>query len=199
MVVHINKSCKEKKNKDEIEKLKQELELLKSQNNKTLNINKGVINNNNTINIIKFGSEDILKILSPSQQKEIMCCRYLSVEKSIKTIHFNDKFPEYQNIKITNLRSNVAFVHDGKKFNAVNKKQAVSEIVDTHVDAIQEMAGQTTNKIDTKTLEIINQLNTKLNDNCDKKIIDEKSNRTFNNYRDFKVDSVATMIYNEST
>ena len=55
------------------------------------------------------------------QIMNILNSRVLALEESIKTVHFNENMPEYQNIRINNLRSNVALVHDGETFNAVNQ------------------------------------------------------------------------------
>ena len=98
---------------------------------KVININKGIINNNNTTNIIKFGSEDIINILTKKQIAKILNSRYQAIEESIRTVHFNKSLPEYQNIKIKNLRSNMALIHDGKNFNATNQYNAVYELHQT--------------------------------------------------------------------
>jgi hypothetical protein len=200
MNVHINKSCKERKN--EINKLKEELAIIKQeskesiQSNITNNINKGIINNNNTTNIIKFGSEDIMSILTKKQIAKILNSNYLALEESIKAVHFNDRLPEYKNIKITNLRSNTALVHNGTKFNAVNQYKAVYELVDNHVCTITQLLEESQVNISERTLGRLGDLIEKFNDDY-KKFIDESSNRIYKNYKDYKIDKVKTMIYNE--
>jgi len=200
MNVHINKSCKERKN--EINKLKEDLAIIKQEakgpieSNITNNINKGVINNINTTNIIKFGTEDILNILTKKQISKILNSNYLVLEESIKAIHFNDKLPEYKNIKITNLRSNMALVHNGTKFNAVNQYNAVCNLVDNHVSTITQLLKETDINISERILERLGILIEKFNDDY-KKFIDYTSNRTYKNFKDYKIDTVRTMIYNE--
>ena len=199
MNVHINKSCKERKN--EISKLKEELAIIKQESKgptetKINNINKGIINNNNTTNIIKFGSEDIINILTKKQIAKILNSRYQAIEESIRTVHFNKSLPEYQNIKIKNLRSNMALVHDGNNFNAKNQYNAVYELIDNHVYVITQLLEEAKIDISEKTVEKLGELIAKLEDDYNN-FIDESSNRKFKNYKDYKIDNVKTMIYNE--
>jgi hypothetical protein len=199
MNVHINKSCKERKN--EINKLKEELAIIKQETketNITNNINKGVINNNNnnTTNIIKFGSEDIINILTKKQIAKILNSRYQAIEESIRTVHFNKSLPEYQNIKIKNLRSNMALVHDGENFNAKNQYNTVYELIDNHVYVITQLLEEAKISISEKTVEKLGELIAKLEDDYNK-FIDESTNRKYKNYKDYKIDNVKTMIYNE--
>jgi hypothetical protein len=200
MNVHINKSCKERKN--EINKLKEELAIIKQEtepkgpigSNITNNINKGIINN--TTNIIKFGSEDIINILTKKQIAKILNSRYQAIDESIRTVHFNKSLPEYQNIKIKNLRSNMALIHDGLNFNATNQYNAVYELIDNHAMVITQLLEEAKISISEKTVEKLGELIAKLEDDYNK-FIDESTNRRFKNYKDYKIDSVKTMMYNE--
>ena len=54
-----------------------------------------------SINIVKFGSEDISSILSQSEILKILNRKMCSIEESIKLIHFNEKRPHLKNIYIT--------------------------------------------------------------------------------------------------
>ena len=95
-------------------KLKYEIELLKNNNNNqitTTNNNQNITTNsnnntvNNTINIIKFGGENLSEILTEAEMMKITQYINLSINESIKRVHFNDKRPEYKNIKIKNLKN----------------------------------------------------------------------------------------------
>jgi hypothetical protein len=161
------------------------------------NINKGVINNNNnTTNIIKFGSEDIINILTKKQIAKILNSRYQAIEESIRTVHFNKSLPEYQNIKIKNLRSNMALVHDGENFNVKNQYNTVYELIDNHAYVIMQLLEEAKIDISEKTVEKLGELIAKLEDDYNK-FIDESTNRKFKNYKDYKIDSVKIMMYNE--
>lgn len=175
-------------------KIQTEIDNKKIINNTTYNINQGTINN--TTNIIKFGSEDIHAILNKSQIMQILNCRLLALEESIKMIHFNDSLPQYQNIKINNLRSNIALVYDGNTFNAVNQYNAINDLISNHVDIITQLIDENQNKITERTLDKLNQFIDKINDNYHK-IFDNDTNRTFKNYKEFKINQVKNIIYNE--
>ena len=99
------------KNKDELKednkiiaKLEEDLIELKNKFNELLQtckihpktlqkINKSIINNN--INIIKFGTEELDKIFTEAEMLKIYNRKMCSIEESVKTLHFNDKRPEY--------------------------------------------------------------------------------------------------------
>jgi len=57
---------------------------------------------------------------------------FLSIPNLIENVHFNNEYPENQNICITNKRTNDAKVFDGKKWKTVNKELLLNEIVDTY-------------------------------------------------------------------
>lgn len=60
--------------------------------NTNSNVNNGTINDNNVIDnikIIKFGNEDLKELLIEKEILQILNKKYLSIEESIKTVHFN--------------------------------------------------------------------------------------------------------------
>ena len=81
-------------------------------NNNSNNINNGIIINN----IVKFGargpkrsshpcgSERLSEILTEAEMMKITKYINLSVNESIKMVHFNNKRPQYKNIRIKNLK-----------------------------------------------------------------------------------------------
>ena len=167
--------------------------------NNTENINNGTINKiiNKTTNIIKFGSEDIVSILNMKQIMNILNSRVLALEESIKTVHFNENMPEYQNIRINNLRSNVALVHDGETFNVVNQYNAINDLISDHVDAITQLLEDNKDKLNERTIEKLELFVEKIDEGY-KKMFDATSNRTYKNYKDYKISKVKEIIYNES-
>ncbi len=163
-------------------------------NNNTLN--SGTVNNN-TIQIVKFGSEDIKSILSTKEIKNILNCRYKAIEESIKKVHFNDDRPEYRNIYITNLRDNIAYVYNGNKFEAVQKHSIINQLIDQHMNNIEVSFEDYKDKLPERTVEILDKLIEKLQDEHTS-MIDEENNKEFKNYRMFKINEVKLMIYNET-
>jgi hypothetical protein len=130
--LHIKKYCKiihSNNNNNEIIEMKNEINELKQfiiqnckihpktlqkinkelVNNNTINnntINNNTINNNNTLinkTFVNFNNSINYNILLPDEIINILNRACKSLEESIKTIHFNDKYPEYKNILITNM------------------------------------------------------------------------------------------------
>ena len=102
--------------------------------------NNTVINNNNTVinnTFVKFGPVDFEKLLNEEQKLSILNKPFMSLEESIKLIHFNDKIPEYNNIYITNMRDNLAYIYDGFDFKVVDKNNIISDLIDNHLEEIE--------------------------------------------------------------
>ena len=88
-------------------------------------------------------------------------------------------------------------VHDGEQFNVTNQYSAISTLIDNHVESIEQILDDKKSILPIRTVEKLEMLIGKLEDNY-KKIIDEETNRSFKNYKDYKVDTVKNMLYNES-
>jgi len=106
------------------------LQKINNQLNNTM-INNGNINNINNI-YVKYNnvSHDNL---TKNEIMNILTKRYCSLEESIKTLHFNDKYPEQNNIFITNLQNKIGYAFNGEKFVAMNKQELINEIIDNHL------------------------------------------------------------------
>ena len=137
------KICKQKDqiitiNKNEFDNIKKELEEIKQKiknRSTTNNINNGTIINNT---FVKFPHVEYRKLLNNKQIMHILNQQCGSLEASVKMINLNDKLPENQNIYITNLRDNNAHVFNGKEFITVNRKEAISRLIDSHIYEITE-------------------------------------------------------------
>jgi hypothetical protein len=173
---------------------------LLANNNNSCNNNSGNINNgtiNNTYNIVKFGSENIDELLSKSELFNILNQRYLSIEKSIQTVHFNDKYPTHKNILITNLRDNIAYIYDGKQYSAVPKTQALNELIDIHTENIEVSLTNYREKLPPKTIEILEKLLEKIRDD-NTPFVDGVNDKNYKNYKSYKINEIKLMVYNES-
>ncbi len=176
--------------------------LIKNQNNNNINgdsnnvnINSGTVNN---INIIKFGNENINQILDQKEKLKILEARFLSLEESIKRIHFNDARPEYQNILITNLRDDLAYVFDGGKFVTTKKTKAITELIDNHIDSIEISLEEYKEKLNPRVVEKLEELIDKINDDYTQMVVENNNNKKFQNYKLYKIDQVKELIYDES-
>jgi len=165
------------------------------------NINNGTINNgtinNKTVNIIKFGTEELNKILSQSEILKILNRKMSSLEESIKMIHFNDDKPEFKNIYITNLKDQYAYIFDGSKFIAVLKSDILEELVDNHIENIEYSADEYKEKLQPKTIEVLDKFIDKMNNDVDE-FIDKQHKKSYPNFKSYNISQIKLMIYNMS-
>lgn len=117
-----------------------------------------------------------------------------SINESIKRVHFNNKRPEYKNIKIKNLNSKNLQIYDGTNFIIDKKYNNLYELIDKHIYNIQSFINNNKNKFNKnhlirieKYLELVEN-DTKFENNKIK----------YDSYYDYKVDEINTLIYNLS-
>ncbi len=162
------------------------------------NINNGNINNgqiNNTY--VKFGNLDYTKIFSDKDLRKLMTThKMMCLDELIKKIHFNDKYPEYGNIFITNLRDNLAYIFDGKEFIATNRTATLVDLVDNHTNEINLSLDNHRAKLDEYTINKIEEMLNKLE--SEDKFYDENNNKIYSNYKVYKLNNIKTDIYNLS-
>jgi hypothetical protein len=135
--------------KTQIEELKKQMNELLNKNckmhYKTLQKinNSGTMNNgtiNNTINIMALGQENIDEVLSKTDKIAILNKKENALPYMIEMVHFNDKYPQFKNIAITNNRTKQAYVYDtvGKVFKMVDKEELIEELIDYRVCDIED-------------------------------------------------------------
>lgn len=117
-----------------------ELELLLTSNVKDVSIttennigtiNNGEITNNNinVVNLVAFGKEDMYAI-EDTAIKRILNKGYQSVPALIEYIHFNKDRPEFQNVFISNMKSQYANVFNGQRWMIIDKDEVVNQLFD---------------------------------------------------------------------
>jgi hypothetical protein len=125
------KTCKNKIEINKIEQLENKIHELESKINSASTINNTTNNNiiNNNI-IIGFGKEDIMK-LTNSEKKKIIGKGYQSMLALIDTMHCNKKYPEFNNIQITNLRDNCAKIYDDtiNDYKIVKRDETIDQLI----------------------------------------------------------------------
>ena len=154
------KTCKKKKDaemlvvsqSEKIMKMEKEIEELKNLNKTTNNIknnnikNNNVTNNsnnntnntiNNTININNYGDEN-LKHLRSKDFASLLGGIYSAVPKLIEKIHFDPNHPENQNIKFTNRKLPYLKVMKDSKWQLVNKKHELLDLIDNKCFMLKE-------------------------------------------------------------
>jgi len=102
---------------------------------KMVNSNNNITINNNTINnnikYVEIGNEDLYNVFT--KQEKIMLLKQMGspIENIVRYTHLNDKYPQFQNIIITNIRSNQAYVYNEElnKFILCDKKDLLDEMM----------------------------------------------------------------------
>jgi hypothetical protein len=154
---------------------------------KTLQKINNQLNNtvNNTINynIVSLGQEQLYNVLSKKEKMNILNQRYTCLDHMIEYIHFNEKFPQFRNILITNTQNNIAYKFDklSNKFIAITKDELLENIVSERMDDITEFYDQLIDDLDDKTKNIINSFITKMDNE---------------NYKSDKKKDIKLIVYN---
>ena len=136
--------------------------------NKQLNGDYNTINENNTTNItyniIGLGHENLSDVFSKKEKMNILKYRFNSLPRLVEYAHFNDKYPQFKNILITNTQNKLAYTYDIKKkqFIAVNKDELLEDIVDSRMCDINLFYEELEEELDTKTKEILDKVKDKI-------------------------------------
>ena len=169
------------------------LQKINTQNNINNNTNNTNINNiqNNNINLtyVKFGNEKLSEILSKKEMQDILSQLRLSVEESIKKVHFNDKRPEYKNVFITNMKDNLAYIFNGDKFEVQSKDYVLSDLLNNHLGNIESFIEENDIEETFKNRHLFK---------CIREINGEDINADVQNYKKYKLDKIKQFVYNNS-
>ena len=134
------------------------------------NIHNTVITNNINNNIIHapipqtqivpLGKEDLVNFFTNEQQIYILNKMFGSFIYLVEYVHVSGKYPQFQNISITNLRSNVGYSYDDKKrtFLAKNQTDLIASVIDIRLDDIRDFLENVKDSLETKVIEKITQL-----------------------------------------
>lgn len=124
----------------QVNKLKKNLKTL-SKNNNNIN-NNNVINSNNTtnnttniINLVDFGKED-LTIVDKEEFIKILNNHHINgvkiTEELIKAIHFNDKYPQLNNVYISDINRNKFMIVQDNKWTLTHIDQ-IPRVIDNAI------------------------------------------------------------------
>jgi hypothetical protein len=181
----------------EIDELKNQLKELMNKNCKIhyktlqkINSQQNIQNQNNiqnNINIIGFNNENLIDLFTEKEKLKILGKKFNSLNYLIEYTHFNNKYPQLKNIKITNLKDNVAYKYDNKKnkFIATTKDELINDLVISRMTDIDEFQTEVFDKLSLKEQQIIKKM---LDDFYDDEI----------KYSDNKKDEIKFIIYNNS-
>jgi hypothetical protein len=164
---------------------------------KNNNINFNVQNIVNNIQLVGFGKEEIVDMLSFKEKKLIMNSRYKCLEKLIEIIHCG-KYNQFKNIIITNMKDQYMYKYDDKHgiFILSPKTDVLNSLINYRLDDLEVIYNDLleNNKLDEKTKDIIEIFINKIN-YSDSKFIDSEG-KEYNNYKQYKINEVKILLYN---
>ena len=158
------------------------------QNNNINNIN-NIQNNNINVTYVKFGNENLSEILTEKEMKKILSHVRLSVEESIKMVHFNDNRPQYKNIFITNMKDNLAYIFNGNKFEVKSKDFVLSDLLNNHLGNIESFIDDNNIEEENKNKHLFKFI---------REVNGDDINKDNPNYKNYKLNNIKQLIYNHS-
>jgi len=164
--------------------------------NNTNNIqNNNVINN--TFQLVGFGKEDIVELLTMKEKKLIMNARMGCLEKLIEIVHCGN-YNQFKNIIVTNMKDGLVYKYNDSvgQFKLSTKSEALNHLVDSRFDDIQIIYNELINynKIDEKTKDLIEKFINNFQD-PDKKFYD-MDNKEYPSFKHYKINEVKILLYN---
>ena len=143
--------------------------LLEENNNSVQNtiingpVNNGPVNNGiiNNINIIAFGDEKIEQLFTENEKLTVLNEKQNALNFLIEYVHFNEKYPQFHNIIVTNNKANEAYIFDKetRNFKLVKKNNLIDDLIEYRTCDIEEFYYELINNLDEETKEIIETLN----------------------------------------
>ena len=115
-----------------------------SKNSKTVN---NTNSHNKTLNIIinNYGEENI-DYITEKTIKKLIDKPGSAIQKLLKLIHFNEKYPENQNLKITNIHDPYIHIYDNGDWKIKKKGKVIDdiitnkfELIDINLDSEEEL------------------------------------------------------------
>jgi hypothetical protein len=152
---------------------------------------------NNTFQLVGFGKEDIVELLTMSEKKQIMNARMGCLEKLIEIVHCGN-YNQFKNIIVTNMKDGLVYkyVDTVGQFKLATKSEAINHLVDSRFDDIQIIYNELINynKIDEKTKNLIEKFINNFQD-PDKKFYD-MDNKEYPSFKHYKINEVKILLYN---
>jgi len=95
------------------------------------------------------------------------------------------------------MRDDLAYIFNGEKFVPIKKQDLLNELVDTHIEEIRSSFEKNKKKMKESVVKRLERLFELMDDEKTKFKANDTS-RVFPNFREFKIDLIKLIIYNES-
>jgi len=131
--------------------------------NNNINIQNNIVNN---IQLVGFGKEEIVELLSNKEKKLIINAKYGCLEKLVETVHCG-KYNQFKNIIITNMKDNYMYKYDDVKgqFILSTKNEVLNSLINYRLEDLEVIYNDLIedNKLNEKTKDIIEKFINKIN------------------------------------
>ena len=183
---------------------KKDITSFKSLNNMLMNKNYNSNNTtniiNNNIQLISYGKEEIPDTLTIKDKKKILNAGNLCLEKLIEITNCG-VYNQFKNIIITNLKDNYVYKYDENLgfFTIANKTDTLNDLINNRVMDIEEIYNELSeaNKINIEIKTKIKNFLEKIQ-NEENKFTDHNENITYDNYKDYKINKIKILLYNNN-
>jgi hypothetical protein len=172
---------------------------------------------NNTFQLVGFGKEEIVDLLTLSEKKQILNARMGCLEKLIEIVHCGN-YNQFKNIIVTNMKDGLVYkyVDSVGQFKLSTKSEAINYLVDNRFDDIQVIYNELINynKIDERTKNLIKKFINNFQDSnkkfydmenscesmslaLDSKLnLESSDNKEYPSFKHYKINEVKILLYN---
>ena len=165
--------------------------------NSTVNSHNNIQNIVNNFQLIGFGKEEVVEILTNKEKKLIMNAKYGCLEKLVEIVHCG-KYNQFKNIIITNMKDQYMYKYDDGKgqFILSTKTDILNSLINYRLDDLEIIYNDLIedNKLDEKTKDIIEKFVNKIN-YSDSKFTDIDG-KNHENYKQYKINEIKVLLYN---
>ena len=178
--------------------LKKLNKILMERTNRIKNIN--TINNTQIINnfqLVGFGKEEVVELLTNKDKKLIINSKYCSLEKLIEIVHCGT-YNQFKNIVITNIKDNFMYKYDDSKgqFILSTKNDVLNSLINYRLEDLEVIYNDllVKNKLDDVTKNCIENFINKINYVDDK--FTDIDGKEHDNYKQYKINEIKILLFN---
>ena len=167
--------------------------------NSTINSHNKIQNNivNNNFQLVGFGKEEVVELLTNKDKKLIMNSKYCSLEKLIEIVHCGS-YNQFKNIIITNMKDNYMYKFDDNKgqFILSTKNDVLNSLINYRLEDLEVIYNDLLekNKLDDTTKNCIENFINKINYVDDK--FTDIDGKEHDNYKQYKINEIKILLFN---
>jgi hypothetical protein len=117
---------------------------------------------------VALGKENLSEVFTIQEKLNILKYGKQCFTKLIEYTHTNDKYPQFKNIMITNLKDKLGYIYNSStnKFDAINKDELLNDIISEQSIYIYDFKDECEQKLTLNERERVQYVIDKFNNNC---------------------------------